>query len=706
MATSNQAQDVVRCKYCQHYVAEYYCKKCRDELCQTCQDSHKGHPHFFKHVIVPYLERETAGIHCRDHPTQFYNQGCEKCGIPICPECKIRSHFNHKDTDITTFCENAKIKIQNALTDMQSKERDADNYMTNGEGFRRSEHFKQVKKYLQDRAKEMKTCIDELSSNLIEEVTGHEHHYQTSVKNYVSELSKKLRKMRSTCENNLEKHGLINFIFYLNAHPDWNFISQPHGIQGLRIVRFGPRELNKVEIESLFGSLSFEETDVGHIFRNTQTEQPKTSELNHVSQPHDIQRQQNTRFEPNPSDNSEIESLFGTLPLRETNVRQRSKNAQSKRPKTAAAELGVPELPLRTNSPTRHREVPKTERNCDSRPISPSFYSIENTNRREIGILELPWLLKEFKSSVSFLYHIAFDEQSSSVFISGNKPQIFTYQNVFGVRNIESKYKTFIVENEAQGLTIGFKKNLVYSDSQNGVIEVGRNVIYANRNEMKIAIERNARVIFNREGYNFWGIHYTSSEKYLVCAWDQVHNNALVLRISKDGRVENEFQKNVRGEPIFSRPLFVCENILNQNICVSDIDFKVIFLNLSGEVCFNYKGIQPAGRRTSFEPRGIACDGEGNILVADVGNDVIHLLKSDGEFVTHVLSSISPISQPWGVFVDSKNRVWVVERNHNEGGVQMLAKLKVFQIYKPDNTKQKHSRFGSTKQKPLLTKRK
>lgn len=111
------------------------------------------------------------------------------------------------------------------------------------------------------------------------------------------------------------------------------------------------------------------------------------------------------------------------------------------------------------------------------------------------------------------------------------------------------------------------------------------------------------------------------------------------------------------------------------------MDRKVIVLTFSGEVRFNYEGVQPTVCRSPFNPRGIACDEQGNILVADLDNDVIHLLKSDGMFVTHVLSSISPISQPWGIFVDSQNKVWVVERNRNSGEVQTYAKVKVFQIY-------------------------
>lgn len=617
MATSNQAQDVVRCKYCQHYVAEYYCKQCRDELCQTCQDSHKGHPHFLNHVIVPYLEREMAGTHCKDHPTQFYIQGCKNCGIPICPECKIQSHLNHKDTNIPTVCKKARTKIQNGLTDMQNKQRDVDSYLTKGLGYSRCQNFIQVKKTLQDRAKEMKICIDNFLSRSIEQVEQKEHYYQRSVENFITELSTTLTNKRKTCENNLEKLEAIDLPFYVKENPDWNYVNQRHDIKGLQIVRLESKAFNKSEIEKLFGTLSFEDTTVGNIFQNTHTKRPKTA---------------------------------------------------------------VPRLRLRANSLTRHQEVSRTEREIYRRQ---SFQSSDNNYRHAIGIREIPFPLKEFKSPVNFLYHIAYDRQLSRLFISGYNLKIYTYHNVFGIGNIESKYETLNVENEPQGLAIGFNKRLIYSDSQNGVVEIGQNIINENQNEMTTRIGRNARILFNKDGYNFWGIHYTSSGEYLVCTipYNGEHQNASVIRISKDGILEHEYTNNEKGESLFSRPVNVCENRLNQNICVSDIDCKVIVLTFSGDVRFNYEGVQPTVCRSPFNPRGIACDEQGNILVADVDNDVIHLLKSDGMFVTHVLSSISPISQPWGICVDSQNKVWVVERNRNSGEVQTYAKVKVFQIY-------------------------
>lgn len=253
MATTNQAQDVVRCMYCQKY-APYHCKTCGVEMCKTCKDSHKKDQNFSNHVIVSYFERETARVRCRYHHTRFYTQGCKKCGIPICPECKM-SHLQHKVTDIITVCKNADLKVQNGLTDMQNKNRDVDNYLTKGVGYTRYHNFKQVKKNLQERATELKICIDNFLSRSIEIVEQKECYYQRSVENYIGELSNTLTEKRKACENSLKKLKLIDLPFYVKENPDWNYVNERHDIQGLQIVRFESNDFDKSEIEIIWNPI-------------------------------------------------------------------------------------------------------------------------------------------------------------------------------------------------------------------------------------------------------------------------------------------------------------------------------------------------------------------------------------------------------------------------------------------------------------------
>lgn len=174
------------------------------------------------------------------------------------------------------------------------------------------------------------------------------------------------------------------------------------------------------------------------------------------------------------------------------------------------------------------------------------------------------------------------------------------------------------------------------------------------------------------------------SGEYLFCMIPYNNNNlAAVVKVDVHKKVKRECMfKNSKRGPLFSRPTFVCENRVNQNIGVSDYDMKVIVLTSRGDFVFNYTGQQPVIKRTQFSPRRIACDGRGNILVADVGNDIVHMLRSNGEFITYILSSISPVSRPWGICVDSENRIWLVEENTDSEYVKSFTKFKVFQIYK------------------------
>lgn len=304
-----------------------------------------------------------------------------------------------------------------------------------------------------------------------------------------------------------------------------------------------------------------------------------------------LQRLKIPRFNPRPCKENDMVSLFGFLSFEETTVGE-SNYFSTSRPQTAA-----PRLPRPEHQPLR---IPQTDRSDRSRPNSASFVSPDNLKRFAIGVCESPILIKEFKSCINILFQITYSERLSRVFISGDKPAIYTYTNFLGVRNVESKLEVLVVSKEPQGLAMGLTGNLLYSDGFNGVVEIEPNIIDDIQHHTVIKIQRNARTIFNKKGYTTWGVHCTKSGEFL----------------------------------------------------------------------------------TTFTPRGIACSGQGHILVADVENDLVHMLQKDGQFITHILSSISPISRPWGICVDAIDRLWLVEEQKYEGGVKCLAKVKVFQIYK------------------------
>lgn len=394
-----------------------------------------------------------------------------------------------------------------------------------------------------------------------------------------------------------------------------------------------------------------------------------------------LQRLKIPRFNPSPCKENDMISLFGFLSFKETTVGE-SDYVPANRPRTAAPRLLRPE-----HQPSR---IPQTDRSDRGRLNSASFVSIDNMKRFAMGVCEYPIQIKEFKSCINILFQITYSEQLSRVFISGGKPAVYTYKNLLGVRNVESKLEVLAVSKEPQGLAIGLTGNLVYSDGFNGVIEIEPGVFEVIQHHSVIRIQRNARIIFNKKGYTTWGVHCTKYGEFLICIVpnSEKNNHAAVVKITLNNThsevsLECEYSHKPNGESLFSNPRFVCENRVTYDICVSDFDNKVIVLSSSGVFRFSYTGDQPAIQKSkTFTPRGIACTGKGHILVADVENDLVHMLNSNGQFITHILSSISPIFRPWGICVDAVDIVWLVEEQKYECGVKCLAKVKVFQIYK------------------------
>lgn len=639
MATSktpkSNAQYVVECKFCENFYVEFYCRNCGDEMCENCHDSHIKHPTFSGHITVPYHLRHIAGIPCRDHPNQFYDQGCKTCSIPICSECKIRSHLSHTPTDLNTVCDLAKRVIQEGLKQMQIRKREIDTSINYNRGlvFNHIQDFTQAKVNLKSRAKELKSCIDGILSTSIEEVENQEMLHRRSFKECFGELkrqSEKLGEKIRSCEISLDTLDPISLTFY-RKNTAWNGIFRPFTSKTKipKITRIMPKALDQYNMECLFGALCFEEEILG----------------------------------------------------------QKEEISPANRPHTAVPKPVAVPRPLVEEGQFPHRHIPKTRRERDERkrPISASFRSPENLKRYGMGLLEIPSQLGEFKSCSNFLFHIVYSEQLSCVYVSGDKSNVYAYWNVLEVKNPSSKLKIIDVSHEPNGLAIGFNNCLVYSVGYYGVFEIGRNINSDPKRVVSETVQSTGRLIFNKEGYTVHGVFYTMSGEYLICMIPYNNNNrAAVVKVDVHKKVKREcmFICNSKKEPLFSRPTFVCENRVNQNICVSDYDMKVIVLTSRGDFVFNYTGQQPVIKRTPFSPRGIACDGRGNILVADVGNDLVHMLRSNGEFITYILSSISPVSRPWGICVDSENRIWLVEENTDSEYVKSFTKFKVFQIYK------------------------
>jgi sugar lactone lactonase YvrE len=137
--------------------------------------------------------------------------------------------------------------------------------------------------------------------------------------------------------------------------------------------------------------------------------------------------------------------------------------------------------------------------------------------------------------------------------------------------------------------------------------------------------------------------------------------------------------------------LYICDT---RNHCVRFVDPVGIVHQFAGvgpydinaEPTFSGDG-GPATQAHLLFPRDVAADADGNIFIADTGNNVIRMVAPDGTITTVAgkprplgSSPLSPnqviaedgkpakqinLTSPYGVDVDSKGRLWIADTNNN-----------------------------------------
>ncbi|XP_062574109.1 uncharacterized protein LOC134235950 [Saccostrea cucullata] len=146
------------------------------------------------------------------------------------------------------------------------------------------------------------------------------------------------------------------------------------------------------------------------------------------------------------------------------------------------------------------------------------------------------------------------------------------------------------------------------------------------------------------------------------------HSRRLVRHITVTGDVIHEYEYQEDGQTrLFTFPYRVTQNS-NSDICVvnskSKTTSELVIMSSSGRLKFVYRG---QNLKKNFNPTDVVCDSLCNILVVDLNNYHVHLLRLDGEFLKFLLTD-NEVKGPMRLSL-FKSILWV---GNNKGQIKVF----------------------------------
>ncbi|KAK3106692.1 hypothetical protein FSP39_025306 [Pinctada imbricata] len=263
MAESHQW--AVLCSKC-NSSAVYNCNKCDLPLCPLCKDEHNTSEDTKHHGIVNYSDRQKPITrHCTKHPDNILKVWCETCDGAVCMECV--TSVLHRKHDFVSFDEKLSRKrqalqsayektvvfyseMQNSITDLESKKETVEesfNRIESDMNMHADHLHREVNKIHEDRIKKLKhhrqRCLLSLNS---ERKTLEEKHQRNEID-------------KTDYENILRSNDVVAILEFKPSNMEHEITTHYEPLLP-KCPSFHEGGVNVIQLDSMFGRVSFEET--------------------------------------------------------------------------------------------------------------------------------------------------------------------------------------------------------------------------------------------------------------------------------------------------------------------------------------------------------------------------------------------------------------------------------------------------------------
>ena len=106
-----------KCQQCEENDSPWKCVECRMSLCQKCKSQHHKIPTLRNHMIIEKGKDDgmvvDSLVFCSIHPDEQVKFNCKDCEVPLCIQCKVTLHENHRTETI-------KDTLQRLLTEVKA----------------------------------------------------------------------------------------------------------------------------------------------------------------------------------------------------------------------------------------------------------------------------------------------------------------------------------------------------------------------------------------------------------------------------------------------------------------------------------------------------------------------------------------------------------------------------------------------------------